>query len=385
MKCKSLSTVNPDGYRAGSELGEGLRDLAPEVVLLFASITYADQFSDVFDGLFDGLGARPIVFGGTSDGIYETSRVAPHGISALALNTGGAAQWTVALEYGVGVASRQAAQKCAQRIKEQLDGDPTFAFALADGVKADGSALVEGISAELDIPFIGALACDDRKFTKSLVLVDGDAHEDAVALLGARGNVPFVLSSASGWEPVGQSGRIEEAHGSVIERISGITPQEFLKQQLGKTPGETDLGMVPIAAYHPEAEGHFCLRTPSHFDPVTGAATMFGSVDPHASVRVCTATLEDVLRGVEEAMTAAQQSGFQPAGALVVSCAGRRWLLDERSPEEMERVFSSVGSRIPLIGLPSFGEMGPFRKSDGSYTPTFFHNVTFVICLFGDR
>jgi hypothetical protein len=383
MRCKSLSTVSPDGYRAGSELGEGLRELAPEVVLLFASITYADQFPDVFDGLFDALGYKPIVFGSTSDGIYESTRVEHHGMSALGLSTGGAVEWKVTAEAGVGANSFEAGRRCARRLKEELQGEPTFVFALADGLKADGSELVVGISAEMKTPFIGALASDDRKFAKSLVFVEGVAREDVVALLGTRAKIPFVLSAASGWEPVGQSGTIEQVHGNVVERISGMTPQEFLKHQLGKTPGETDLGVVPLATYHPASEGHFCLRTPSHFDPKTGAATMFGSMDANTSVRVCTATLDDVLRGVNEAMNAAKQEGFEPAGALVVSCAGRRWLLDERCPEEIEMVFSAIGSRIPLVGLPSFGEIGPFRKTDGTYTATFFHNVTFVICLFG--
>lgn len=58
MRCQSLSSINTDGYRAGSELGEGLRALAPEAVLLFASITYREQFPEVFAGLADGL-VRP--------------------------------------------------------------------------------------------------------------------------------------------------------------------------------------------------------------------------------------------------------------------------------------------------------------------------------------
>jgi hypothetical protein len=162
-----------------------------------------------------------------------------------------------------------------------------------------------------------------------------------------------------------------------------MTPQAFLRKQVGKTPGETDLGIVPLATYHPAGEGRYFLRTPSHFDAETGAATMFGSLDKNASVRVCAATREDVLGGVEEAMEPAKAQAFAPCGALVVSCAGRKWLLEDRSHEEVERVLQAVGRRIPLAGLPSFGEIGPFLNGEGTYTPTFFHNVTFVVCLFG--
>ena len=177
---------------------------------------------------------------------------------------------------------------------------------------------------------------------------------------------------------------MEETRGSTVERISGMTPQAFLREQIGKAPGETDLGIVPLATYHAEGgNGHYFLRTPSHFDPETGAATMFGSLEKNAEVRVCTATREDVLRAVEDAMRVTKSAGFEPCGALVVSCAGRKWLLEEGTSAEVEKVLAAVGRRIPLVGLPSFGEIGPFRDAAGKYSPSFFHNVTFVVCLFG--
>ena len=71
------------------------------------------------------------------------------------------------------------------------------------------------------------------------------------------------------------------------------------------------------------------------------------------------------------------------AAAVVISCAGRKWLLEDRGEEEVEQVLAALGQRIPLVGFPSFGEIGPFRKPDGAYTETFFHNVTFVICSIG--
>lgn len=384
MRCKSTSSINTDGYRAGSELGESLREIAPEVVLVFASITYEGQFRDIFEGLHDGLDSTAaLIFGGTSDGIYETERVAHHGICALGLNADGALQWSTHLERGVQADSFEAARKCAAQVKTDLGGEVNFAFAFADGVKADGSRIVAGLSTVLATPFVGGLAGDDRKFLKSRIFLNGEVYEDAVGVLAARGPISFVVNSASGWCPVGETGIVEETHGSTVEQISGMTPQAFLREQIGKVPGETDLGIVPLATYHAENEGHYFLRTPSSFDPETGAAKMFGSLEKGAAVRVCTATRDDVLHAVEEAMTRTKRAGFEPCGALVVSCAGRKWLLEEGTSAEVEKVLAAVGGRIPLVGLPSFGEIGPFLNKAGGYTPTFFHNVTFVVCLFG--
>ena len=75
--------------------------------------------------------------------------------------------------------------------------------------------------------------------------------------------------------------------------------------------------------------------------------------------------------------------GFKPAAAIVISCAGRKWLLDDSGTKELETFFGAVGEKLPLVGFPSFGEIAPFRRPEGSYTPTCFHNVTFVVCLLG--
>ena len=384
MRCHSISSTITDGYRAGGELGESLRAISPEVVLLFASINYESQFADVFDGLNDALDRPAIIFGGTSDGIYETDRAVHHGLGALGLNSDGAVRWAVTVESGVDADSSAAAHRCAERVIEELGGHADFAFAFADGVKADGSSIAAGLSAVLAIPFIGGLAADDRKFTASWIFAHGRTHQNAVGLLAARGPISVRINSASGWHPEGATGVVEECSGSTVQRISGMTPQEFLREQTGKAPGETDLGFVPFATYHPESNGHYFLRTPSHFDPETGAATMFGSVEKNATVRICSATREDVLKGVEQALKPTQQPGFTPCGALVVSCAGRKWLLEDRCYEEVEQVMQALGRRIPLVGMPTFGEMGPFLGEDGTCTPTFFHNVTFVVCLFGE-
>ncbi|MEA3207272.1 MAG: hypothetical protein QOE70_329 [Chthoniobacter sp.] len=385
MRCKSTSSVSTDGYRAGSEIGEALREFSPEAILLFASINYEGQFPDLFAGIGDALDLpETVIFGGTSDGIYETGRVAHRGVCALALNSDGAARWSAHLEYGVAADSYAAARRCAESAVAALGGEVDFAFAFADGIKADGSHIVHGLSSVLTLPFIGGLAGDDRKFKRSFIFHDRRAHEDAVGVLAARGRVSFSINSASGWRPVGEAGMIEECHGSTLDRISGMSPQAFFREQMGKTPGETDLGIVPLATYHPESAGRYALRTPWRFDSESGSATMFGSLEKDAPVRVCTATREEILNAVEEAIRGPRGKAMVPAGALLVSCAGRKWLLEERCDEEVARVLAAVGKRIPLAGLPSFGEMGPFLKEDGSYTDTFFHNVTFVVCLFGE-
>jgi hypothetical protein len=136
-----------------------------------------------------------------------------------------------------------------------------------------------------------------------------------------------------------------------------------------------------LAEFTPGGDG-FVLRTPSAVDERTGEINLFGRIPQGATVQVCRATMADVLGGVDAALGDVEQGGFTPAAALFITCAGRRWLLTESGREEVERVRQRLGD-VPFIGLPSFGEIAPFRRSDGSYTAPLFHNVTFVACVLG--
>lgn len=384
MRCQSVSTVNTDAYRAGSEIGISLRGISPEAVILFASISYEPEFPDLFAGLYDGLGSSDtLVFGGTGDGIYETSLTANYGACALGINSGGKCRWSVSVEKGVAKDSFAAAHSCALKALGEAGEEVRLAFLLADGVKADGSKIVAGAGSVLKVPFFGGLTGDDRRFIKSRMLVNGEVMEDAVAILTVSGDLRFSLNADSGWTPVGTFGKVEDCEGSRINRISGMSAQSFMKEQLGKPLGETELGVIPLAIYQPDGSRHFSLRSSSHVDSASGAITTFGSIEKNASVRVCTATRKEVLSGVRKAMAGAYDESFSPEAAIVISCAGRKWVLEDRGDEEVAEVFTALGKKVPLAGIPSFGEISPFRTTDGIYTGTFFHNVTFVICLIG--
>lgn len=386
MRYLSAKSILTDPYRAGVEIGTALAPISPEVVLMFASMSYEPDFSDFFEALYDVLGRESvIVFGGTGDGIYETSGAENYGVSALGMSSNGTVTWSTALEQGVQADSYAAARACARTALASCPASPCFRMVLADGAKADGHAIVNGVAAELTGPFFGGLTGDDRKFTGSRVFLNGREYEDAVAILTGCGEVAFAVNAASGWTPLGAEGVVEDIRGCEIRTISGLNPQEFMARQLGKPLSESDLGIVPLAAYQAGSSEHFCLRAPSHLHADSGAVTTFGSVEQGTSVRVCTASRGDVIRGVTDAMRGLEHGtlGFAPSAAIIISCAGRKWLMADKGEKELSAFFEQLGCAVPLIGFPSFGEISPFRCGDGGYTAVSFHNVTLVVCLLG--
>jgi hypothetical protein len=386
MRYVSAKSILTDPYRAGFEIGEALAPITPEVVLLFCSMSYDPDFSDFFEALYDVLGTKSvIVFGGTGDGIFESSGAENYGVSALGINSGGKVAWSVTLEQGVKADSFGAARECARKALSASPSSACFRMILADGACADGHAIVSGFAAEISGPFFGGLTGDDRKFTSSKVFINGKEYEDVVAMLCGCGNISFAVNAASGWTPLGSKGVVEDNQGCEIRTISGQTAQEFMARELGKPLGEADIGIVPLAAYQAGSPDHFFLRAPSHIHGETGAVTTFGSVEKGTVVRVCTATREDVLKGVGDTLQglSSDSLGFTPAAAIIISCAGRKWLMADRGEKELHAFLERLDVQVPLAGFPSFGEISPFREDDGSYTEVNFHNTTFVVCLMG--
>jgi hypothetical protein len=380
----SASTSQTDAYRAGSEIGEALKHISPEVVLLFTSITFEREYGDFFAGLYDGLETKNvIVFGGTGDGIYETSLTAHYGVCALGVASGGQTRWSAAVVTGVGADSSGTARQCAAAALERIGGTVDWGFVLADGVTADGTGVVSGVQDILTVPFIGAMTGDDRKFTRSRIFYNGREIEDGVAILLASGNIPFITHSTSGFTAIGTTGKVEASQGKTISRISSQTPLAFISEQIGTPFGETDHGILALATSCDSSEKNFCLRATFRINTLSGAITTFGSIAERTTVRVSCANREQLLNAVSTGIKTLTRSGFTPAAAIIISCAGRKWQLGNCGEEEVQAIKNAIGSQIPLIGFPSFGEIGPYLMDDDTYSKSYFHNATCVICLLG--
>jgi hypothetical protein len=349
---------------------------------MFCSDHYREQLGELAAAAKDVLGEEVLCCGCTGDGVYWSGGVANFGVVALAISSDGRARWACTLERGLGPASAATARRAAADVQDQLGCSPALSLVFADGCRCDGTSLVEGLREILRGPCFGGLAADDRKFARTAVFLGEEEAQDALIVLGAAGEIPTGVSAASGWCPVGETGTVTAASGTKVQRVGERTANAFVRDQIGKAVRPLDLGIVPFAEYPNDVQERFVLRTPSSVDETTGAMELFGRIQEGAVVRACRATMEDIVGGVSQALDEADRANLKPAAAIVISCAGRRWLLTGAGSEEVERVRHRLGD-IPFIGLPSFGEIGPFRLPDGSYSPLQFHNVTFVACLLG--
>ena len=201
---------------------------------------------------------------------------------------------------------------------------------------------------------------------RCFVYAGGEVLEDAVVVLGAVGDLRCEIHVAGELAPVGRPGVVSQASGTRCWRSTASTPQEFFARQVGKPLSQADIGVAAMQVASVREPDQRCLRTILQVDAADGSVTLFGGVRPGEQVQLCYATPEGIVRDARAIGARLRETGFVPEAGLVISCAGRKFVLGHREDDhEVGAVREGCGRTFPLAGFPSFGEIGPRWTGDG--------------------
>lgn len=385
MRTKSVSTTIVDPYRAALFLGQSLSEIQPEVVFLFATVHYGD-WAEFMEGLHDGLDNPAVrVIGASGDGVHELARTSDVGAAALGLCSGGAVQWHVETGDQVGADPEGAVRRALAKLASRLAGrQPAFYFLLCD-FNTDASRIETVVRDEIAVPVIGGMAADDNDHMEHCCLfADRAMVQDCVVMLAVDGPLSFQVHIGNSIAAVGAPGAVEDATGKLLSRVGGTDAASFVARETGKPFLRSDQGSVALTILNAGKAGEKKLRAiaqNSHSD--SAGLTLHGGIQKGDIVQVCLAKPEDLIAEVHSIATRTATSGFQPSAALIISCAGRKWLLGGEIEFEVSAVEEAFGGTLPIVGFPSFGEIGPLFHQ-GAYTRNLFHNMTYVFLLLGN-
>lgn len=260
------------------------------------------------------------------------------------------------------------------------------AFVLADGLAVDGTGFAHGLRAGLPahVTVTGGLAGDGNRFQRTTVVMDGERGPGTAAILGFYGERLTVGQGAmGGWGAFGPERLITRSNGRVLYEVDGQPVLALYKQYLGEhargLPG-TGL-MFPLVLRMPDgAQG--VARSVLGIDEAAQSVTFAGDMPEGAYARLMMASPERLLEGAAGSARAARAGlgAREPDLALLVSCAGRKLVLEERVEEEVEDVREELGPRPALAGFYSFGEIAPLPTGGGLEL----HNQTLVITTFAE-
>lgn len=384
MIFRSVVSQHADPYRAGVDIAMALADMRPEVIFLFSSIDYGmnNELPEAIMAELNDCG--PIVVGMTGDGIYTDNGVCDAGVSALAIRSDGKVHWHLARRKGVGSDPRRVAQECIDELFAACHGKPRFLF-LASDFRTDTSGIVQSLVRATGIPLIGGLAGDGYEFQQCRIYSGGEALEDSLVMLAADGNIACALRIGNSPLPVGNPAAISSADGTLVHSIDGISARDFMEREIGKPLDHVDKGILTMRTLHPDYTGEQKVRSMLLADDDNGQSVrLFGGVSEGELIQLCTYPpyrMEEDLNHIAESL---KELPFAPAAALVISCAGRKAILQERIAMEPGKLQGQVDKPLALAGIPAFGEFAPVIRGNG-LSPTLFHNMTFIALLLGEE
>ncbi|MFI5218428.1 MAG: FIST signal transduction protein [Bacteroidia bacterium] len=264
--------------------------------------------------------------------------------------------------------------------------DLTNVLVISDGQQVNGSDLVTCMQETLPKGTIitGGLAGDGNRYKKTLVGLNETPAEGNIVAIGFYGkNLTVTHGSMSGWEPFGPERLITKAKGNILFEMDGQPALDIYKLYLGKDannlPGSGLLFPLSIrTTENPEP----VIRTILSIDENKKSITFAGSMPEGIYTRLMKANSEQLIKGASDAAQYSVQNILQkPELAILISCVGRKMVLNNRTEEEVEAVKEILGNKTAITGFYSYGEISP----SFNFTKCELHNQTMTITTFSEK
>jgi hypothetical protein len=263
--------------------------------------------------------------------------------------------------------------------------DLSYVLILSDGMLVNGSDLVLGLNDVFGnkIKITGGLAGDADKFLNTKVGLNGVPSEGNIIAIGFYGTALTVgHGSDGGWDVFGPAKIITKSKGNILYEINNKNAYDLYVDYLGKysddLPGSALLFPLALQVENSDVP---LVRTILSVDKVNKTMTFAGDMPENTSVRFMTANFDSLIDAAGKAAKYAQTALAKPVDfALLISCVGRRIVLEKRIEEEIEVVSSVFKNEVPMSGFYSYGELSPLQGESECRL----HNQTMTITTFSE-
>lgn len=257
-----------------------------------------------------------------------------------------------------------------------------YVLVLSDGSMVNGSELVKGLNKAVDnkILITGGLAGDGTKFESTLVGLNMPPSEGNIVAIGFYGDKLTVThGSVGGWESFGPERTVTKSHENVLEEIDYKLALEAYKKYLGPDaeglPGTALL--FPLSVTLPGTNQPI-VRTILSIDDEKNTMTFAGDIPVGSKVKLMKSDVEKLTIAASKAMSQSLLQNKHPDFSLLISCVGRKIVLDNRVDEEVDAVLNVLKKQTPVAGFYSYGEISPFNEGGSCQL----HNQTMTITSF---
>lgn len=263
--------------------------------------------------------------------------------------------------------------------------DLKHVFIISEGSFINGSQLTLGMNSVYgdDLLITGGLCGDGSRFESTLSSYNRNPVKGEIVAVGFYGDsFEASFSIHVGWTPFGPERTVTSSKDNVLYELDGQPALDLYKKYLGDKskdlPGAALLYPLNVRVTD---ENYSIVRTILNIDEENNAMILAGDIPKNSTVQLMMTNVDHIANAAEKAAQQANDSRTSNSQvALLVSCIGRKLVLDQRVEEEIEEVRNVLGEDVIITGFYSYGEIAPFHKEMKCQL----HNQTMTITLLSE-
>ncbi len=258
-------------------------------------------------------------------------------------------------------------------------------FIVSEGSFVNGSDLISGLESSNQNRFAitGGLCGDDDRFERTLASYNENPKEGEIIAIGFYGEtLEITFANYGGWMPFGPERIITKSKANILWEIDNAPALDIYKIYLGAKSAELPHAalLYPLSVKALENDKPI-VRTILNIDEANNTMILAGDVPEGSIVQLMMANVDDIADGALKAAELAMENRKNEAQlGLLVSCVGRKLVMDQRVEEEVEEVQYAIGADVPISGFYSYGEMAPFAHNK----KCILHNQTMTLTLISE-
>ena len=245
----------------------------------------------------------------------------------------------------------------------------SYVMIISDGTTVNGSELVKGIefANQSKVPVTGGLAGDAANFNYTLSGLNENPVRGRVIAIGFYGtHIKVGHGSMGGWDIFGLERTVTKSVSNKLYEIDNKNALELYKLYLGtyieQLPGSALL--FPLSVKMNDSK-EAIVRTIISIDNEESSMTFAGDVPEGSKVRFMKANFDKLIDAANQAAskTLFNKLPESPTLALLISCVGRKVILENRTYEEIEAIHEIFGDKTINVGFYSYGEISPLSEN----------------------
>ena len=260
-----------------------------------------------------------------------------------------------------------------------------YMFVVSEGSFINGSDLTKGMNSSMEdnILITGGLCGDDARFESTVASYNENPKQGEMVAIGFYGEeLEVTFSIYGGWTPFGPERTVTKSKGNILYELDNMPALDLYKKYLGEKskdlPSAALLYPLNVKSIN---EKQSIVRTILNINEEDNAMILAGNIAENAKVQLMMTNVDNIANASERAAIQAKELRETKAQlAILVSCIGRKLVLDQRVEEEVEEVVEVVDEDTTVCGFYSYGEIAPFHGE----TSCRLHNQTMTITLISE-